>query len=246
MEPEAYVEMKQAEVNHWWYRGMRRITERLLRAHLPPRKNLRILDAGCGTGGNLSSLGRFGTVYGIDYSTLALRLSESTKTAQATVEQLPFGDCSFDAVTSFDVLYCCEVLDDGRALVEIARVLRPNGIALIRCPALAALRGLHDDKVHGARRYTLPELRTKLRAAGLVPVRMTYANALLLPLAYLSRWSQQRSRHVGQQIESDLQQMPSAINTLLSSVLDLEAACIGSGGSFPLGVSVIGLATKPG
>ena len=245
MEPEAYVEMQQAEVDHWWYRGMRRITQRLLSASLPPRRDLRILDAGCGTGGNLSFLGNFGRVYGIDYSMLALGLGTSTKIAQATIERLPFADSTFDVVTSFDVLYCREVGDDERALAEIARVLRPNGIALIRCPALAALRGPHDDKVHGARRYTLPQLRTKLIAAGLRPVRMTYANALLLPLAWLSRWSQQRSLMAGQTPESDLQKIPTAINTLLSAVLDLEAVWIGSGGSFPLGVSVIGLATKP-
>src|SRR4051812_48972219 len=48
----AYREHYEVEDRHWWYRGRWAVVEALLsQADLPPRP--RILDAGCGTGGNL-------------------------------------------------------------------------------------------------------------------------------------------------------------------------------------------------
>jgi ubiquinone/menaquinone biosynthesis C-methylase UbiE len=246
MEPDAYVEMYHVETDHWWYRGMRQITERMLLPALSPRRGLRILDAGCGTGGNLGFLKAYGTVHGLDYSMLALSFAKRMHLGavlQATVEHLPFPDGCFDLVTSFDVLYHQEVGDEQHALSELARVLRPNGVAFVRLPALAALRGAHDAKVHGARRYTLPELRTKLSAVGLRPLRLTYANTVLLPVAWLSRWISQLSSQ--QAAESDLKLPPTIINKLLTAILALESRWLGSGRSLPLGVSVIGLAIKP-
>ncbi len=50
MEPEAYDELRDLEPGHWWYRGMRVITNRLLTRHLGKPRHLQILDAGCGAG----------------------------------------------------------------------------------------------------------------------------------------------------------------------------------------------------
>lgn len=245
MEPEAYEELHRLEATHWWYQGMRAITRRLLVAALPRRPDLRILDAGCGVGGNLTELARFGQVSGIDYSPLALAYASGAhagQIARATVEALPYADAAFDLVTSFDVLYCREVNSDQQALAEFARVLRPGGKLLIRLPALPALRGAHDALVHGVRRYTGDELARKIWQAGLQPVRLTYANSLLLPLIFAVRRVQ---ISVGSRPRSDVRPLPCAINTLLTQLLQLEAAWIGSGHHFLAGVSVICLAEKP-
>jgi SAM-dependent methyltransferase len=75
MEPEAYEELDQLESTHWWYEGMRRITHAILRRHVSDQP-LTILDAGCGAGGNLQALSRYGCVYGVDYSPLALQYAK--------------------------------------------------------------------------------------------------------------------------------------------------------------------------
>jgi SAM-dependent methyltransferase len=58
---------------------------------------------------------------------------------QADVEALPFAD------GSFDVALCVEVLrylpDPGRCLAELARVLRPGGLALATAAPLLNLNG---------------------------------------------------------------------------------------------------------
>ena len=54
------------ETSHWWYLGMRENCLVLLRPYIVGRGPLRILDIGCGTGGNLTALTEYGQARGID------------------------------------------------------------------------------------------------------------------------------------------------------------------------------------
>jgi SAM-dependent methyltransferase len=248
MEREAYEELYRLEPVHWWYCGMRQITDRILSGIAIRHNKLRILDAGCGVGGNLTAYASYGEAFGADNSPLALTYAKeahSNKLVQATVERLPYGGNSFDLVTSLDVLCCREVEDDVRALSEFARVLRPGGHVLVRLPALSILRGPHDSVVHGVRRYTTSELRQKMLQAGLTPVRWTYLNTLLMPLIFVIRQIQNVLVHFGAAPRSDVRATPQPINGLLLDVLRVEAFWIAKGHHFPAGVSVLCLARKP-
>ncbi len=228
---------------------MRRVTEQLLARELGSRTGLKIMDAGCGTGGNLGALAPLGHVIGFDASAVALgyaRQAYSGRLAQASIEAIPYPDDAFDLVTSFDVIYSCNVADDVQALREMARVTRPGGYVLIRVPALPALRGPHDAAVHGCRRYTERELRHKLAEAGLSVRRMTYANSLLLPSVFIIRQFQRLLARAGRQPATDVWTAPELLNRLLAGVLEIEARWIGGGRRFPLGVSLFTLAAKPG
>ena len=101
--------------------------------------------------------------------------------------ELPFGDATFDLVTSFDVIYHLGVADDVAALREMRRVLRPGGALFVRVPALERLQSHHDVAVHTRQRYTRAELRRKAEPAGLRVERASYANTVLLPLAAVAR-----------------------------------------------------------
>lgn len=52
MEKNEYTTMAAVELQHWWYGGMRAINAALLKRVVADRRHLRILDAGCGTGGD--------------------------------------------------------------------------------------------------------------------------------------------------------------------------------------------------
>ena len=52
MEAELYRQMRDLEDRHWWFMGRRVIVASLLRRS-GLAKNARMLDLGCGTGGNL-------------------------------------------------------------------------------------------------------------------------------------------------------------------------------------------------
>ena len=154
--------MYEAEETQWWYAGMRAISLALLdrRAARGGRAGA-ILDAGCGTGNNL-----------VHFAALRAARSASTSprtrcasaaraawpAARASCSPCPSPTRRFDCVTSFDVLYHRWVTDDAAAVRELARVLRPGGLLLVRVPAL-------EDAVGRARRggALAPSLHARAR-----------------------------------------------------------------------------------
>ena len=122
---------------------------------------------------------------------------------------------------------------------------KPGGSVLVRLPALPVLKGPHDAYVHGVRRYTAPELDGKLARAGLTPIRITYANSILLPMIFISRQIGNLMVSFGQEPTSDVNPTVGIVNQLLTHILNLEASWIGGGRNFPAGVSLFGIARKP-
>ncbi|HWQ13712.1 MAG TPA: class I SAM-dependent methyltransferase [Roseiflexaceae bacterium] len=241
MERSEYVTMAAVETSHWWYGGMRAIAAALLDEVYGARHDLRILDAGCGTGGNALFLRRYGCVLGVDMAPDALEFGGPRlpgALARASVLRLPFADASFDLVTSFEVLYHRGVPDEAPALAEARRVLRPGGRLLVRLPAFELLRGKHDRAVHGRRRYTAAEVREMLAAQGFAVERTSYVNSLLLPLALAQRLLE-RALPALERAESDLTMPSAALNEALRWPMAAEAAWLARGGSFPAGLSVI-------
>ena len=110
MQAEDYNHLYELDERFWWFAGMRAIAAALLDEYCSPSTDRIILDAGCGTGGNLLWLQRYaadGEIYGIDLSGQALQFCRqrvSEPVIQASVTDLPFDHSSFDLVTSFDVL----------------------------------------------------------------------------------------------------------------------------------------------
>jgi SAM-dependent methyltransferase len=235
--------MYRAEQSHWWYQGMAAITAKVLERFYAPGAGLAILDAGCGTGGGLLFLSRYGSVTGIDLSGHALGFCAERgcrEVTRASVMALPFREESFDLVTSFDILYF-EGIDDKTALQETARVLRPGGRLMIRVPAFDWLRGTHDAKVSTAHRYTSKELADKLVERGFEIEFMSYANMILFPLALLKRFFE-RWRLTPQQ-DSDITVNVGAFSSFLKSCLVFESRLIRFW-RLPFGLSVVAVAKK--
>ena len=90
------------EQTHFWFRGFRRFVGRALHDALGERRDLRVLDCGCGTGANVELLGRYGRAYGFDLSPAGLRIGHDTgrtRLARASVAAVPFPTGAFDVVT---------------------------------------------------------------------------------------------------------------------------------------------------
>lgn len=243
MKKEEYKRIFESEENHWWYLGMRKISEVLLDS-ATKSSSLKILDAGCGTGGIMIFLKKFGDVSGIDISPEALKYCQKRGLKQikkSSIEKIPFNDENFDLVTSFDVLYHQWVKDDLLVLKEFYRVLKPGGYLLLRVPACNWLRGKHDEVIKTRHRYTKNELVQKLRLSGFKILRSTYANTILFPIAVLKRSSE---RFLPESKTSDIKPLPKMINNLLFRILYLEAIIIARF-SLPFGLSLIVFAQKP-
>jgi SAM-dependent methyltransferase len=245
MEREQYAIMARREERHWWYAGMRRVALAVLADALAGRRDLRILDAGCGTGGTTVELRRFGDVVGVDLAWEALEPARGRglhRLARASIEQLPFLEATFDVATSFEVVYHLGVGSDTSALREMHRVLRPGGLLVLRVPAHDWLRGEHDRLVHTRHRYSRGEVLRKLGDAGFVVERLTWANSLLFPPAVAKRLLERPNDKDASTGEPDLWQPPRPINDVLEGLVALEALAIPRGVPLPFGLSVLAVA----
>ena len=245
MKPAEYRRMYEAEEAQWWYAGQRAIATALLGPALParPEERVRLLDAGCGTGFNLVALSRLGAATGIDLAPEALAFcrARGVRALRGSLLALPFADRTFDAVTSFDVIYHAWVTDDGAAVSEMARVVRPGGLLLVRVPALRALWGAHDVEVQSRHRYTRRELVALLEGCGLRVERATYCNSFLFPLLFGRRTLDRLLHREG----SDVGFLPAPLEWAFRRALLAEAALVRAGLSFPIGASVVALARRP-
>jgi len=228
--------MREQEDRHWWYRSLRALVQQRLGGARD------ILDAGCGTGGMLARLGAQAT--GVDVSGRALDHARGrglTRVARASVCDLPFPDGSFDAVLALDVLYHRAVTDEARALVEIARVVRPGGAVIIHVAAHPRLARAHDSAVHGVRRFNRRGLGALARAAGLEVTELAYRNALAFPAA-VAFCLLDRVRRRGPR--SELRSLPTWLNGLLLRLSQAENALLALAPS-PVGLSVWCVCRKP-
>jgi SAM-dependent methyltransferase len=103
---------------------------------------------------------------------------------------LPFPDACFDHVVAAEVLE--HIPDDGSAIAEIARVLRPGGTAAVSVPRWLperlcwALSDTYHDRPGGhVRIYRGGQLRGRLRAAGLRVTGTDHVHALHAPYWWL-------------------------------------------------------------
>jgi SAM-dependent methyltransferase len=244
MNPAEYAAMFAVEDRHWWYVGVRREVERWLAGIRPADgTELRILDAGCGTGGLLANLRTPGWRAGVEISAHGIGFARTrgrAALAQASVSALPFAAESFDAVVSIDVL-CHAGVEERQAVEEAARVLRPGGRLLVQVPAFEWLYGEHDAAVWTKRRYRRAEIAGLLADAGLTARRCAYRNALLFPAAAIARLAK-RGPTSRDGARSDVRPVPAPVNLVLSVVLALERRLRVP---FPLGLSVFCVGEKP-
>jgi ubiquinone/menaquinone biosynthesis C-methylase UbiE len=101
----------------------------------------RVLDLGCGTGRHSVFLAEHGfEVCGIDISETGIRIAEEWLKAKnlhadlrtgSFYEPLPYDDGSFDAVVSIRVIHHARIEDIRKAVKEMERVLKLNGLVFV-------------------------------------------------------------------------------------------------------------------
>jgi len=241
---------RRVEETHFWFRGFHRFVAPAIAELAAERRDLRLLDCGCGTGHNLVTLlGPHGLAYGFDLTAggLAYARASGARVARADMSAIPFQSGRFDIVTSFDVLQL--VPDDAGAMREMARVLKPGGGLVVTATALEVLRGGHAGTWSELRRYTTGRMREIVEAAGLRVDRLTYLFAVLFPALLAVRMLRLNEGHASPEVPGgpdtdwEMQVPPAPINEALTWMLRGEAA-LSRHVRMPVGSSVLVVARK--
>lgn len=236
-----YARMAERERNYWWHAGRLAIIDAWLAKWIKPAKNSKILNVGCGTGGTLPVLEKYGKVENIDVSDEAIKFMKESgyKVKKVTDHKLPYKDDSFDVVVAFDVLEHIEKHEE--ALAEWTRVLKKDGAILFTVPAYQWLWSDHDTSLHHFRRYTKGMVKSILPSNGLIQ-RHSYYIVFSLPLVVGFRFMNKILRRKSDS-ETSYVDVPPFINTLFTNLLKVEAT-LHSYVKFPAGTSVIAAIRK--
>lgn len=247
-----YPAMFSVEDWHWWYVGLRHQIVTALGCWTTSRpaatQPVKVLDAGCGTGGLLAHLSQENHRWlaGVDLEREGLRLSQSrglSNLLQGSVASLPMKSDTFDAVISIDVL-CSIGVDEEAALREFHRILTPGGLVILQVPAFEWLRSEHDVAVATRRRYTCRDVNGLLEQAGFTIRRSQYRNALLFPIIVVLRLLKRHRAHAAD-VQSDVKPVPRLLNAILTQVLIVESHLL-QRVRLPFGLSVFCVAQKAG
>lgn len=236
MSPETYREMAQLERLHWWFIARRIILRNILKS-LPLPTAPKILEFGCGTGGNLDMLCEFGEVTAVEMNEFARQHAQKHSGCRVLSGYLPNHLPELpehDLVCLFDVLE--HIPDDLAALQSLHQLVKPGGHLVLTVPAYQWLWGSHDVAHHHQRRYCAGKLRTLTNQAGWRIQRLGYFNTWLLPLVVLHRIKQRLfSRHDS---GSDMHLPVAWINFLLQHIFASEAFWLRRH-TFPCGLSML-------
>ena len=236
-----YDSLYRSQDNGWWFVGQRRIVFSILDKYIK-RKNLEILDAGCGSGSILKHIKKYGKVTGLDISDKALNYCKinNMKLIKGDVKNLKFKE------NSFDLVFCMDVLQDPRvndtvALKEIYRILKKDGLLILNLPAFEFLKSTHDIIGNIKHRYNKPEVKDKLEKANFKIKRLTYWNMTLFPFVAIIRWKKRFIKN--KDIKMDTEPTNFLANKLLIYILNIESHILKKF-NLPYGTSVLSIAKK--
>jgi SAM-dependent methyltransferase len=242
MERTVYNRLDQLEGQHWWFAARRKILKNVIAQFAPKKAQLRLMEAGCGTGGNLKMLSAFGKLDAFELDDEARviakgKLPMDIKSGMLP-DHVPYQPGSFDVVVAFDVIEHVE--HDVESLASLGKQLAPGGRLVMTVPAMPWLWSKHDETHHHYRRYTRASLNEALVKAGLKPVRISYFNTLLFPMIAGIRLLRQALNIK----ETADDKMPSpAVNSMLKSIFGFESNWVGRV-SMPVGVSLLAVAQR--
>lgn len=183
-----YERMYNAERDMWWYRVLHQKVTAHITKHFPNRKDISILDAGCGTGGMMMYLHNAGFTHieGFDFSEDGVAFSQMRGLTVMHHDLTKVSEYTPDK--KFEVIICNDVFTyfSDEVIVEILQGIRaklkPGGIFITNNNAHEAFAGTHDILVGGQKRFVLQDLERLSSRAGLLVSYSTYWSFLLSPL----------------------------------------------------------------
>lgn len=242
MEKEEFNKINELENSHWWYVGTREISFSVLFRYLPKKEGLKILDIGCGTGGNLKELSKFGEACGIDLDPYVVGLCKQNgfKCEVGDLRSLQQKQDSFDLITLFDVLNQVDYKDIPGVLNDINSSLKKGGLLIFREPAIKVASGKHDLYVNIKFRSEEKDIRSLLEKVEFKILYSSHINFLL----FFPVWFKRKVDFLMDRTpRSDIYKHSDFSNKILLGILRAEKYLLNVF-SFPIGTSLLVVAKK--
>lgn len=245
MEIEKYHEMENLEKFHWWFIYRQNVLKFILKKYFSNLdKNAKILDIGCGTGGNIQLLKEnYENIIGIDNNDFALQYCKEKGLDNVIKGNLPDSidveDNSIDLILLFDVLEHIE--EDEKSLSVLKNKLKNGGHILLTVPAFPFLWSKHDEGFHHKRRYKLKQLKKMFESLDFKIIKASYLYFLLFPVVLIMRILKQIFKRYSKMDDFKLNNM--FLNNFIVKFLFIEEFLL-KYLDYPFGSSILVLARK--
>lgn len=220
---------------HWWVEHRRRIVGRwLAQIGVEPDGSRSVLELGSGVGVELDFFQGYGSVTGVELSSVGAEYCRQRGYAQlieGDLNTVSLPEASFDLAADFHVLYHQWVSDPADVLRRVHSALRPGGHLLLTEPAFEVLRRAHDDVVMAARRWNRRDLVQLVESSGFEIERFSAMLSLVAPAALFGALTD-RFRTPHEDIR-ELQPSSPPVDALIRGIMSVERGLIRA---FPLPV----------
>ena len=245
MEAVEYKKLEDFEKHYWWHKGKLSLITSLYSKYLKGKKDLNILEIGCGTGEVLTLLKNWGKITGMDFSQEAIEACKKKGFNNLYCEDINILDLSkdygeFDLILALDVLE--HIRDDVKTMKKVRKLLKPGGLFFVAVPAYKFLWSTHDEALHHLRRYHSLEINQKLKDSGFEILKSThFVAALFFPIAsvrLLNNFIRRRAYP-----KTHYLPLPQKINNILTKILEIESKII-KNIYLPIGTTLVVVARK--
>lgn len=221
-QPNEYRLMATAEGFHWWYKHLHTKCFDVL-FHNFSNQQIKILDAGCGTGGLMAFLKDRGyqNIKGFDLSEIGVKfcLNRDLDVWHQDIKTLKLGinEGCFDSIFSCDTL--CYLSEEEIRIYfnNCYDLLNVGGLLIINLPALKSFSGIHDIAVGIKQRFVRENLISLFTCDKYEIIQCQYWPFLISPFIYIVRLYQRIKLYLrpNSKIESDIKLPSKSINWLL-------------------------------
>jgi len=236
----------------FWYTKCRQdLIEKILKKHVfaskrkATKKNIKILDVGCGIGMNYKALRSFGTVYNVDIDKKAVKICKKRGLKNVSIGDAQnlkkFKSKQFDLVTGIELVE--HLPKDSLFIKEASRVLKDKGHLIISAPAFKFLWSEDDELAYHYRRYSVKQIKALVQSKFDIRL-LSFRYFFLFPFSLIIFFALKLKKILGGQSTNSLATTPKFFNSVLNSIMTFENTLISQNIKMPFGVGFVVLCQK--